>query len=175
MTALEMISRMFPFYIFGILMLYATYKSDYKSLLRIDFASLKKFSIIVVLMNLLRMAVSFLIIGIHQRSQSASFLPWQTTLLVFWEDAFFTLPLAILYTRLNEKKWFKFLYYPAILSSMIAFGSGHVYQGVLPAMVISLYIPYTIKLGREHGFGTIMAGHILYDLVTIMSVKLICG
>jgi len=86
--------------------------------------------------------------------------------IVFWEDAFFAIPLFYAWKHL--RKW------PAIgitIFMSLWFGSGHSYQGVQAIAITALY-PYFISLrhGKKVGFGTVMACHILYDVITFYTV-----
>ena len=83
-------------------------------------------------------------------------------MLVFWEDAFFVLPMILAFKYL--KKSIAILV--AITLSLI-FAHGHLYQGYIAVAITSLY-PYFIsyKYSKKFGMGTVMVCHILYDFIT---------
>jgi hypothetical protein len=88
--------------------------------------------------------------------------------LVFWEDAFYVLPIFLAHKYLRPL----FAWIITIFLS-VYFGAGHVYQGLLVAGITMLY-PYFLsyKFGKKYGFGTVMVCHILYDYVTFFTVWL---
>jgi hypothetical protein len=103
------------------------------------------------------------------------FIPWQTTLGVFWEDAVHALPLVLLGKMFANKTWYKIAKWPLLAAVMCSFGAGHLYQGVLAACMLSFYIPFSMKMGEKHGFGTVMLCHMMYDLITLLSIGWIVG
>lgn len=88
--------------------------------------------------------------------------------LVWWEDGFFVLPIALAHKFLT-KRW-------AVIFSIIFsvhFGVGHIYQGLGAVFVTALY-PYFVahRFGKKYGYGTVMVGHVLYDYITYYTVIL---
>lgn len=88
--------------------------------------------------------------------------------LVFWEDAFYAIP--IYYAHKHLKSW------PAwglTIALSLMFASGHTYQGYFVASLTAFY-PYFIsnRFGAVVGFGTVMACHIIYDMLTFLVVHL---
>jgi len=173
-----MAMRMYPAWTMGLLMLYLVRNSKYKDVVRVDKKGLFGFAKWMVIITIFRVIVLGLLTpksqlqAIHEASM---FIPWQATLGVFWEDMCHTVPLVLLGRMFKKTKWYKFLSLPLMILVMISFGSGHVYQGVFAAAMISFYIPVTIRLGKKYGFGTVMICHMLYDLITILSVRFITG
>ncbi len=96
------------------------------------------------------------------------FQPW-SLLRVWWEDCFFVLPIFFFSKTKISKTWFVFV----ILAYSIAFASGHLYAGYLWAG-ITLFYPYFVsyRYGIRYGFGTVMVCHVIYDMVTFCTVKL---
>jgi len=92
--------------------------------------------------------------------------PMWRFLLVFWEDAFFVLPMVFAFKYL--KNWMAI---PIVIGLSLWFGSGHLYQGWWAVIITSLY-PYFIsyKYGLKVGFGTVMLCHILYDFITTYTI-----
>jgi len=179
MTFTEMALRMYPYWIMGLFMLFVTYQSKHRDLLRIQWKSVGKWILFLGGLTVYRI-VLFKYFGDHEylkeAAEGALIIPWQATLTVFWEDLCHTVPLVILSRWLgNDKLWKKALTWLAIIGVMISFGLGHVYQGVIAAFVLSFYIPFTFKKGQEVGFGTVMLCHVLYDLVTILTLKNFLG
>ena len=87
-------------------------------------------------------------------------------ILVFWEDAFFVLPIYFAMKRCRI--W---VAVPLIIVLSAIFGMGHAYQGYWGIFVTSLY-PFCIsyRFGKKYGFGTVMICHILYDFATIYTL-----
>jgi hypothetical protein len=175
MTFTEMATIMYPYWMLGIFIIFATYQSSYRDLLRIQKESIGKWILCLAAIT----AYRFIIFSIfstneklHSMTSAASFIPWQATFTVFWEDASYVLPLVIFSLCLGQNKlWKKILTYAMIAMVSVSFGLGHMYQGYAAAAFLSLYVPFTFKKGQEVGFGTVMICHILYDLTTILTIK----
>lgn len=91
-----------------------------------------------------------------------------TTLGVYWEDAIFTLPALMAYRR-GESKLFKGL---LLGLSAFVFASGHIDYGLPWAAATFFYIPFiSYKYGKTNGLGTVMICHILYDVITLATVR----
>lgn len=164
--------RMWPMWMLGILMMVITIVSGHKDLLRVDKAGLKWFGKILVSVTIARLILfSLLWQFIAHRFAPIAWLPWETTLMVFWEDAAVTLPLLLLmrFIGTSKKTWPIHGFF--ILLMMTAFGSGHLYQGIGSAVFISAYVPVTLWVARKKGLGTVMICHILYDLCTILLIQ----
>lgn len=179
MTFQEVAMRMFPYWMMGLFMLYATYQSSHRKLLKVDFKAVGKWCLFLLGLTAYRIAVFKIFQGnqtLHDQTAGAMIIPWQATLTVFWEDACHGLPLAILSRTLGKDKWWKKgLLGAAIAMVMVSFGLGHVYQGWIAAAALSFYIPFSLKKGQEVGFGTVMLCHTLYDLATILVMKAFLG
>lgn len=175
----ELALRMYPYWIMGIFMLCVTYFSKYRYLIRIDWNSVAKWGIALFVVTLMRFIVLYLFrdtIKLSEIASGATTIPWQASLTVFWEDACHTLPLAILSIILGQDKlWKRILIRIAIVAVMISFGLGHVYQGYTAAILLSFYIPFTLKKGMQLGFGTMMIAHTMYDLVTMLTLHAFLG
>ena len=101
MTFSEIAFRMFPYWFFGIFMIYAVYNSKHRDLLRIDFKILVKFCVFLIGITALRCwAIQYLYSG---DIVSPTPMPWQVALTVFWEDLAYALPLVILKDLLMGK------------------------------------------------------------------------
>lgn len=179
MTFTEIALRMFPYWIMGLMMIFAVYHSRHRDLLRVQWKPILKWVGFIALLTLYRIAI-FKIFShndkLHEMTSGAAMIPWQATFTVFWEDACHGLPLAILSRVLgNDKIWKKALTWLAVLVVMCSFGLGHVYQGYLAAALLSFYVPFTFKRGQEIGFGTVMICHTIYDLATILTIKTFLG
>lgn len=174
----EVIMRMFPYWIMGVIMLYATFNSKHRDLLRVSWPALKRFGWFMVLLTVYR-AIIFHFFGHHEMLQDAASgamtIPWQATLTVFWEDACHGLPLVLLGRWSEGKKHAKWINRAALAFVMVSFGLGHVYQGWFAAAFLSLYIPMSMKWGKKHGFGTVMIGHSIYDLLTVLALQFFLG
>jgi len=182
MTITEIAMNMYPFWILGIIMMVITYFSQHRELLRVQWKEVGQWAGFLALVTFLRFFVFYVsdLLGFSEfitgYISGASIIPWQVSLTVFWEDALHAMPVAILARMLgSDKPWKKWVTNAAIGAMMISFGLGHTYQGVIAALALSFYIPFTFKKGQEIGFGTVMLCHMMYDLVTILTVKNFLG
>lgn len=179
MTFAELALRLYPMWILGLFMIFATYFSEYRSLLRVELKLTVKWLGFLCLLTIYRIFIFKMFSGnetLQEAVSGAMTIPWQAALTVFWEDMCHGIPLAILSMRMGlDKFWKKAVNWLAILVVMVAFGLGHVYQGYIAAALLSLYVPYTLKRGKEVGFGTVMICHSLYDLVTILTLQYFLG
>ena len=169
---------MYPMWIMGLLMLFGTYKSKYKDLLRVDKASLVKWVHFLGTISMYRIVMFYFLKDWHvlkHATDGAMMIPWQATLTVFWEDACHGLPLVLLALSTATYKHAKWLNRIAMATVMISFGAGHLYQGWLAAVGLSMYIPFSMEIGKKNGFGTVMIGHMMYDFITIITMKAVLG
>lgn len=141
-----------------------------RKLMRVEFDKITKFLTFMVLLTFGKIALfsfinSFTYTGFSAPPAILGVEVWGFAL-VFWEDAFFAIPLIFAFKYLNK--------YIAIVIAVVLslwFGYGHVYQGYWVALVISLY-PYFISkyFGEKYGMGTVMICHILYDFITFYTI-----
>lgn len=170
--------QLWPCWMLGILMVYFTWSSKYKKLLKIDPKGLLKFAGYMVFISIFRFIIFKFLSSdamIEQARSMAHFIPWQATLGVFWEDACHAMPLVIASLMFRRSKTYAWLAKPLLLLVMFSFGAGHVYQGLLPAFAISFYVPVTMNLAKKYGFGTTMLCHIMYDMTTLLSIRWMLG
>lgn len=134
-------------------------------IIRIDWLVVAKFLAWMVLITAIRFAIMSVKYQPMTVQVSFTMLP-----LVFWEDAFFAIPIYWAKDYLKLKKW---LWIPLVVVLSVIFGLGHI-QYSLPWAFITLFLPYFVsyKYGRIHGFGTVMICHIYYDFITLLSHKL---
>lgn len=179
MTFKDIALSMWPFWGIGAVMLAATAAAGHKELIRIEKSAVLrwvKFLGIITIYRLLvfKLLAHFSMFG--NSVQGASIIPIGATFTVFWEDACHGLPLVLLQMMIGTKTWLTKIINAVALGLVAAsFGSGHVYQGTFAAMILMLYIPYSMKLGKKYGFGTVMVCHTLYDLSTIIAIKWALG
>jgi hypothetical protein len=169
---------MYPFWILGVLVILSVLKSGKKFLLRVKVKPVLKWCAFLIGLTVVRVALLKLAgyAGIHGPPQGLMMIPWAASLTVFWEDVCHGLPLVILQKLIGRKRWWaKALNSIALSIVMLSFGLGHLYQGPLVALLLCFYIPYSMKLGKQYGFGTVMVCHTLYDLVTFLFVKFFLG
>lgn len=174
MDFLELALRMFPFWLLGLFMIFLTIKTGNKDILRVDFQSIKKWAFFLIGLTIYRAAYLWYFwktASVQNSVETVSWLPWQTTLTVFWEDAAHALPLILLMRLIGTKKWTWPIHAIAMIIIAAAFGSGHMYQGIMAVILLSFYVPLTIKTAKIRGLGTIMICHVLYDLSTILLIK----
>ena len=172
----EIAHHLLPYWILGLVIIIATIFSGNKNALRIEPKAVAKFASFMLFITILRIfLLNFLIstfgFDIKAHFGAVAGIPWAATLLVFWEDCVHSLPLILLRKKLGEGTIQNIVYYTAMIFTMISFGSGHIYQGILPAIMVMFYIPFSIKYGKKYGVGTVMVCHSLYDFCTIMLVK----
>jgi len=178
MNITEIAKQMWPCWALGAIILHQVWNSKNKDLLRIQPDSLKKwigFLFLITALRVMAFDIYILLKGsappLHKLASTISQIPILATFTTFWEDACHGLPLVLL-RRWMVGKWFsKPLNILATLAIMLSFGSGHTYQGIIPALMLTMYIPISAKLGEKHGFGTVMIGHSLYDFFTLLTVK----
>jgi hypothetical protein len=173
----ELALRLYPHWIIGIVVLIATAKSKYKDLIRIEKPAIINFVKFLGMLTLYRIFLFKMfpnISFVKKAAQSINMIPPILTLTVFWEDACNGLILVLLRKLIGTDRWWKWLIHiPVLLLWMADFFAGHLYQGIIPALMLSLYVPYSIKLGKKYGFGTVMICHTLFDLTTVLTMKLI--
>lgn len=176
MDVKSMVDSMFPFWIMGLIMLYLVKNSEYANLLRIDKKGLFKFGRFLTILTVIRVVYLKFIAppsSLEGIKNISDLIPWQTLFGVFWEDACHALPLVLLGLAFSDQKWFKILRWPLLAIVALSFGSAHEYEGFMAMVVLTCYIPVTMSLGKKYGFGTVMICHVLYDLITFLSFKLI--
>lgn len=178
MDILQVALQLWPCWMLGLMMIYFTWNSKYKKLLRIKPICVLKFVGYMAVISVCR----YLILKFVSSSESidaarsmAHFIPWQATLGVFWEDACHAMPLVLAGLMFRESKIYSWLSKPLLVMVMLSFACGHVYQGILPALAISFYIPVTMNLAKKYGFGTVMCCHIIYDMSTLLTIRLMLG
>ncbi len=179
MSFTEFALMMYPMWIMALITMIVVYFSKYRELLRIEKKPIFYFLRLLGILTLYRVGV-FYFFRDHQYIQdmhtAASFIPWEITFTVFWEDAMHGLPLAIFALWLGkDKMWKKILNWIMIALVAISFGLGHTYQGMFAAFLLSFYVPFTVHKGPKIGFGTIMICHVIYDLATILTMKYMIG
>lgn len=174
MTIEQIAMQLWPYWALGVLMILLTYMSEYRKILEVKPKAILKFLGVLAMISIARiLLVKYLMPEdvMESTRNMANLIPWQAVLGVFWEDACHSMPLVLLGLMFSKSKWYGWLSKILLLVAMLSFASGHIYQGLLPAAMISFYIPLSMKYGKEHGFGTVMICHILYDLVTILSFR----
>ena len=171
MTIDQIFAELWPCWLLGTLMVITLFFSSHRDLLKTDLRRIGKFVLCMVAVNAIRY-IMFKYVASQEMIQNIKdmvhFIPWQATLATFWEDAVHVIPLVILERLFFEKTWYKYVKMPLLLLVMIAFGSGHLYQGVLAAIGLSFYIPLSMNMGKKYGFGTVMLCHMGYDLSTLL-------
>lgn len=169
---------MYPSWLLGIFMIWATVQAGYGKFVRVKKSAVIKWIGFLCLITLFRLLTIRYILEIGHMKEAAKgvmMIPWPATLTVFWEDAAHGLPLFLLYLCARGSKIKMFLWYLCLAMVTLSFGSGHTYQGYWSAALLMFYIPYSIKLGAKYGFGTVMVCHTLYDLFTILTVRWALG
>jgi len=174
----EVALQMWPCWMLGILMIVLTFRSEYRNILRVEWRPLLKFIRLLCVIACMRFVMLKFLAPeamVESARNMAHLIPWQALLGTFWEDACHSMPLVLAGLMWGASRWYKVLAPVALVLVAASFGSGHIYQGVVPAFAISFYIPVAMRLGKQYGFGTVMICHILYDLSTLLSIKWILG
>jgi hypothetical protein len=182
-TIHEVILNLWPFWLCGMVVLLAIFFSEQKSLLRVEWNRVLPFASFMVRITAFRYLLyrfllpwSGLADPLLTKMRAVShLLPWQTTFGVFWEEAIYTIPLVLFYRLHKEKRWFWDVYPLTFAMFMASFAVGHLYQGVIPAIIICFYIPFSVKMGQKYGFGSMILAHIAYDLITLLSMPYLAG
>ena len=177
MSFLSFAARMFPYWSFGALMGWAVWKSDYKDLLRFQWKSFSKFFLFMAFVSVYRYAMLRLAIhsGMNLHLDAIKSLPIGAVFFVPWENLAHSIPLVLFRRMIGTSKWVWPIHALAMAVIMISFGLGHTYQGIFSACFISLAVPLDVHWGQKVGFGTTMAAHVLYDLLTIMTIRMALG
>ena len=169
---------MYPFWMIGTIVIAMVLAAGKKNVLRIERKPVLVWGACMVLLVGWRIFLDK-VIGYHGSQmavQGMLTIPWTASFTVFWEDACHGLPLLLLQDLIGKKKrWAKVLYGVVLTTIMVAFGLGHLYQGIFPALLLCMYIPYSVDVGRRYGFGTIIICHMLYDLSTLLFVHYLVG
>lgn len=174
----EVALQLWPCWMMGIMMVYLTLKSEYKNLLRVEKKAVFNWVKILAMVCfwrflLFKFAASD---GMIQQARSmAHLIPLPAIFGVFWEDACFSMPLVLASLMFQKSKLYSWLSKPLLVLVMLAFACGHIYQGLFPALAISLYIPVAMKMGKKYGYGTVMISHMLYDMSTLLSIRWMLG
>lgn len=182
MSFTEFALRMWPSWALGAFMIAATVKAGYKELVRVEKKPVLTFLKFMLKISAIRALIYAALVlfkvpmgYVDSAKEAVSILPWAGTLTVFWEDACHGLPLVLLAQFLGDRWYARSLNFAALLLVMFSFGLGHTYQGVIAAIMLSFYIPFSMDAGKKYGFGTVMVCHTLYDLITILMVKFLSG
>lgn len=132
-----------------------------RTILRVNLDALLKFASFMILVTVLRAGI------MHNNTAANADFDMGRLLWVFLEDAGFVLPMFIARKYLTDKFFYVFIFIISVI-----FALGHVYQSHLWAF-ITLFYPYFIsyKYSKKHGMGTVMLGHIFYDIITVLTVK----
>jgi hypothetical protein len=177
MSFIDFAFRMFPYWSMGAFMGWAVWKSDYKDLLRFEWKPFSKFFLFMCLLTVYRywMIKAIIASGMGANLQAVTKVPVGGVFFVGWEDLCHSAPLVILQRMIGTKKWTWPIHALCTAMVMLSFMTGHLYQGFGAAMFISLYILFGISFGKKRGFGTLIAGHMLYDFLTIMTIRMALG
>jgi hypothetical protein len=156
----------------GILILLLVYWKDRK-ILKFDLDVVGKFLTLMVILTFVRITLASIAaeFGIYPQhfNKGLGMVPYWRLALVFWEDAFFAIPI---YYMKDRWQWSKHIWLPIVAVLSIIFGLGHMYQGEW-AFFATLLVPYFFfyRFGKRFGFGTTMVCHILFDMITIATFK----
>lgn len=174
----ELAFVMYPYWILGSAMFLVTKASKYKDLVRAEKKAIFGFLKFLAFLTVYRVVLFKLFPNFEMfrnATKSISVIPTALTLTVGWEDCVHGLPLLLLRKFIGTKKWTWPIHGILTAAVMVEFGMGHVYQGLFSAILLSFYIPYSVRLGNKYGFGTVIIGHVLFDLTTIITMKAMLG
>lgn len=178
MDFVEMASHLMLFWCLGLFVAFALWKSGNKDLLRVEKKPLMKWAAFIFGLTIYRLIIFRYFSDqqmIRDAGAAALSIPWPIALLVFWEDLTFAVPLVLISRLISNKWYYRPIYIASMAILMLAFGSGHIYQGLLPALLLSLYVPFSVSRGKSVGFGTVILCHMMYDLSTILALRLALG
>ena len=169
---------MYPCWLLGASILFAVSKTTEKHLLRVEKKPVIDWCVFLMIVTALRvfLLTAFGYTGIMGPPTALSMIPWYASFTVFWEDACHGLPLVILAGLIGTKKRLaRIINALAMFIVSVAFGMSHLYQGLWVALLLCLYVSYSIKYAKKYGFGTVIICHIIFDLVTFLYVKYLLG
>jgi hypothetical protein len=136
----------------------------FPDIVRFDLKAYRNF-LLLCLIGVAIKIFSIVVLG-RRPSVSPDLFQWPLLFFVFWEDMFFVFPSILLYTLTKNK----YLVALLILVSSVIFSLGHVYQGIDWALFLLAYVPIMFFVGRKHGLGTVMAGHVTYDVLNYLII-----
>lgn len=175
MDVRQVADGLFPCWCLGLAMMYLVYNSSHKDLLKVSKEGLIRFAKFLGVVTAVRIFYIAMIAPdqtLEAIRNATNMMPWQTMLGVYWEDMCNAVPLVILGSMIAGKKWLKPFYYVLLAAMSLTFGAMHSYEGPQAIVVMSMYIPFTMRLGKKHGFGTVMLCHIAYDLCTYFTFRM---
>lgn len=178
MDVRQVADGLFPCWCMGLWMMYLIYNSDHKDLLRVSKEGLLRFARFLAIITLARIFYITVIAPdavVESMRHIGDSVPWQTMFGVFWEDMCNAVPLVIIGRMIEGKKWLKPLYMALIAAMSFVFGALHSYEGMQAVLTLMFYIPFTMRLGKKYGFGTVMLCHIAYDLLTFFTFQIVAG
>lgn len=150
-----------------ILLLYMIFD---KNTVRVQWDSLAKFIAFLCVVFVLRISMISASGDLPLNPAELANRPSWPFALVFWEDAFYVLPLMFMDKFKWLKKWF--IWWPVAIALSVHFGLGHAYQGNTAIFITAIYpIFISYRYAKKVGMGTVMLGHILYDFSTFWMVK----
>lgn len=159
---------MAPFWIVGALIIYTSRKMD-ASLTRISWGPVFRFIRFMAYVTAFRLLIGPVVntpkLPFEELTRYVSLLG------VFWEDAVHVLP-AMIMARIGLPSIFSFVF---LFFSSIAFATGHIYISPEWALITAIYPTISYHYGKKHGLGTVMICHILYDIITVLTVALMLG
>jgi len=168
----------YPYWILGIVVILATIAAGHRNVLRIEKSALLSFIKFICYLTLYRFVIFKLFPNFApfvEAKKSISMVPIPFMLGVFWEDACHCIPLYFLKKVINNRKLLIPFYYIALAVVMVEFGMGHLYQGLIPSILLSFYVPYSVAMGEKYGFGTVMICHTIFDISTALSIQYLMG
>lgn len=135
-----------------------------RELIRIEWDKVAKFIAIMVFITAIRFGTMSIFGTPNTAGIGFADLPF-----VFWEDSFFAI-LGIYffkdYLKLSKKFWL-----PIAIVFSTVFAYGHLSYGVTWAIITLIGPAVSYYFGKKYGFGTSMTCHIIYDFITLLSVK----
>lgn len=174
MTFRDIASVMWINWLFGLFVILSVYYSKHRNMIRIEIEPIIFWCKMLAIITVGRV-IAFKYFDMNHDGSAVADIPTFATLTVYWEDTISLILVLFLNMVGDDKIWKKAINFAAIVLTMIYFGSGHMYQGIASAVMLSFYIPFSIKKAPKIGWGTLMVCHTLYDLTTILTVKNFVG
>lgn len=137
-------------------------------LVRIDWNNVAAFLGFMALVSALRMGLMDSTVDMDY--SGVDITTFKHFMWVWWEDSFFALPI---YYFKDHLKTSKKVWIPITIALSLMFGFIHLAYSPWWALLVTTF-PYALsyRFGKRYGFGTVMACHVLYDVMTQISVKL---
>lgn len=148
-----------------LLIVYRSFIGD--KYIRFEWDAYSRFISFMVMVALFRIAISY---GNLAHTPVSNHSDLTNLLLVFWEDVYYVWPIKIIMDKIYPK--YKYLSLVMAFALIFEFALGHQYWGTAWPLA-GLYPLVAYHYSKKYGLGTVMISHITYDLMTVLTYKLL--